>query len=152
MQIQFNESGLIPPFIGDPTESIRSPYRMGLADFVDQFATTVARREVLAGLLRYRQALHAAGFSQGFQWLDGSFVEDCERVRGRAPGDIDVVSFVVPDPAHKLEDIEILFDADRMKEQYKCDAYGANIIADMSLIDQCVYWYSLFAHRRDSFE
>ena len=36
---------------------------------------------------KYRAALRAVGFDRGFQWLDGSFVED------RVPKDLDVVSF-----------------------------------------------------------
>lgn len=35
---------------------------------------------MLDGLLRKRAALHAAGLIQGFQWLDGSFLEHVENI------------------------------------------------------------------------
>jgi hypothetical protein len=37
--------------------------------------------------------------AQGFQWVDGSFLEDVERTEDRSPEDIDVVTFYWdPDP------------------------------------------------------
>jgi hypothetical protein len=40
--------------------------------------------------LEHRAALNALGFVNGFQWCDGSFVED------KDPSDMDVVVFVHP--------------------------------------------------------
>lgn len=88
--------GVLPPFIPGATPSDTgavAPYRTDLADFAERFAGTVERRAILSGLVAYRTALRAIGITSGFQWLDGSFVEDCEAVRGRVPKDIDLVTF-----------------------------------------------------------
>jgi hypothetical protein len=59
---------------------------------VQRFAASRERLDILRGLLEYRAALGAIGIVQGFQWLDGSFVEDVEVTKGRPPSDIDVVT------------------------------------------------------------
>lgn len=91
----WNISGLIPPIRpGQPGHSPeRSPYRIGLMDIVNKFSETPERRNILSGLLRYRQALHDLGMINGFQWLDGSFMENVETTQSRHPNDIDVVTF-----------------------------------------------------------
>jgi hypothetical protein len=33
------------------------------------------------------------GIVEGFQWIDGSFIEDAEKSRGRPPADIDIITF-----------------------------------------------------------
>jgi len=93
-----NHDGVLPPFTpgGSPTElGDMSPYRVDLLEVVQKFGITEERREILGGLLAYRNALRSVGISSGFQWIDGSFVEDCERVRGRPPKDIDIITFSV---------------------------------------------------------
>lgn len=90
----WNAQGVLPPVgVADPTSTIRSPYVVPLIEVVHRFGTTVERRTILGGLMRYRAALHAIGLVQGFQWLDGSFLEDVEGLESRPPNDIDVVTF-----------------------------------------------------------
>ena len=74
-----------------------SPYVVTISDVIRRYATSAERIEILVGLLKFRADLRTAGFIDGFQWFDGSFVENIEETRGRAPADIDVVTF-----AHRL--------------------------------------------------
>jgi hypothetical protein len=101
------------------------------------------------------------GFAEGFQWLDGSFVEACEVVKGRPPGDIDVVS-VVRRPAAVAADLAwrqfvaahrgTLFNPDHCKATYSCDAYFIDLnIPPPTVSEQTAYWFGLFSHQRDTF-
>ena len=86
--------GVLPPV--HPTEAghgpNRSPYPITLQELLDRFSTSAERIDVLKGFLSYRAALHAAGIVRGFQWLDGSFMENVERLEDRPPRDMDVIS------------------------------------------------------------
>lgn len=80
----------------NPTSVERSPYRVMLTDVVVHFATSSERRQILRGWLGYRAALHGMGLTDGFQWLDGSFLEQVETPESRPPQDMDVVTFLNP--------------------------------------------------------
>ena len=159
----FSHDGVLPPFLpgGSPTESgAMSPYKVELAEFVNHYANTAKRIEILEGLIAYRDALRAVGVSSGFQWINGSFVEDCEKTRGRPPNDIDVVTFSVrPElystPEKWLELIHSnpsLFDPDVTKQTYKCDAYFVDLgVKPFHLVAQTSYWFGLFSHQRETF-
>ena len=71
----------------------RSPYGIGLPEFVDRFSSSKERIAILDGFLRFRNELHEVGFVSGFQWLDGSFLENIEDLEDRHPNDLDVVTF-----------------------------------------------------------
>ena len=102
----FNHSYVLPPFEGERMISAHSsPYVVTSSELVQRFAASEARRAVLDGLLHYRSELRGLGFLQGFQWLDGSFVEDVEAREGRAPGDIDLVTFAYPPAGMTKADI-----------------------------------------------
>ncbi|MCL2004836.1 MAG: hypothetical protein FWG73_01615 [Planctomycetaceae bacterium] len=95
----------MPPIaMGEAGNSLnRSPYRIGLSEFVDYFSYSKQRIEILDGFLRFREGLHKSGLSSGFQWLNGSFLENIEDLESRHPNDIDVVTFYAgirwPEPA-----------------------------------------------------
>ena len=63
-------------------------------ELVRHFGFSPERRRILRGLIAYRTALAAGGFTQGFQLIDGSFSEDCEGLRNRPPSDIDILSYL----------------------------------------------------------
>ncbi len=149
--------GVLPPLNKtNPTSPVRSPYLVSLTDVVLRFGTSRERCRILDGFLRYRAELHAASVTQGFQWLDGSFLECVETLESRDPRDIDVVTFVrLPggdDPAALHPD---LFTPDRaerrrVKQQYLVDNYFLNLdTPPEELVRQSTYWYSLWSHRRD---
>ncbi len=156
----WNSLGLIPPIDEQqPTSAERSPYTVSLTDFVLRFGQTPPRRVVLDGFLKYRAALNDAGLVSGFQWLDGSFLENVELIETRAPNDIDVVTFFDL-PAGKsqldmLQQFPDLFPTTRetqqkLKDAYCVDAYVEHLgKAPSRLVRQSSYWYSMWSHRRN---
>lgn len=74
-----------------PGHSIeRSPYQVRMIDVAETFSFSEKRRVILKGLLSYRKALYDAGILLGFQWINGSFMENIEMLEQRAPNDMDV--------------------------------------------------------------
>lgn len=150
-------SGIIPPIRpGLPGHhSDRSPYHAGLDEFIDRFALSADRAKVLEGFLNYRAALHSLGIVNGFQWLNGSFLEHIEDTENRSPRDIDVVTFFhLPSgqtQASLLPAIQPLFDRNAIKEAYLVDGYPMVLGDPMSepKIRQTSYWYSMWSHKRD---
>lgn len=154
----WNAQCLIPPVNElNPSAAERSPYRVSLVDFVLRFGTSNERITILDGLLRYRAALHDAGLTQGFQWLDGSFLENVEVLELRAPKDIDLVTFYrLPDNKSQrdlLSQFPQLFDASahqKLKDDYQVDSYLVHLgMTAERLISQATYWYSMWSHRRN---
>jgi hypothetical protein len=76
----------------------RSPDKASFSEVVERFAKSPARLEILRGLLKYRTELRSRGIASGFQWLDGSFMENKEVLLAEAPNDIDVVTFFIFQP------------------------------------------------------
>jgi hypothetical protein len=153
----FNHSHVLPPFEGEKMASPHSsPYAVSTSELVQRFSINRQRCLVLDGLLRYRTALRELGFTQGFQWLDGSFVEDVEARENRAPRDIDVVTFTHPPAGMGKADINRmmaarpdLFDLDQCKQAFHCDTSIVNLATKPEwLVLQTRYWYGLYSHRR----
>ena len=91
---ELNQSGVLPPFIPEygPTDSARmAPYRTTILEFVQRYSQTKERVIILKGLLAYREQLRNIGVTDGFHWIDGSFVENVEQNQNRPPSDIDEV-------------------------------------------------------------
>ena len=123
---------------------------------MSRLGRTPERRAILAGLFAYRQALRELGFVQGFQWLDGSFVEDIEAFESRAPNDIDAVTF-----AHKPAGMDAaqatalmqarpdVFIPAQARQHFRCDAYVVPLDGrPEGLVRRAAYYQSLFSHRR----
>jgi hypothetical protein len=160
----FDLSGVLPPYIGpDPgaTSALMSPYRASIVEVIEKFSTSPERRAILAGLLHYRDALSQIGVSDGFQWLDGSFVEDVETTLARPPGDIDVITFTHR-PSSVTTDADWLrfmlqhqglFDCNQTKATYFCDAFAVDLdTTPEALVFQTRYWFGLFSHQRLTFQ
>ncbi len=156
----WNSLGLIPPINEQqPTSAERSPYTVSLTDFVLRFGQTQPRKLVLDGFLKYRDSLHAAGLVSGFQWLDGSFLENVEILEARDPNDIDVVTFFdLPAGKSQVDMLQLfpdLFPTTRaakkkLKDTYFVDAYVEHLgKAPGRLVRQSTYWYSMWSHRRN---
>ncbi len=149
---------MLPPYLDEPTSLLRrSPYDATPAELVARFSTSAPRREILRGYLEYRAELRAIGFGDGFQWLDGSFVEDVESTRGRPPMDLDVVTFYRR-PAGSPSDgsweaerwgtARDLFYPPATKARFRCDGYFVSL-SDPEVVDVTAYWYGLFSHSRN---
>lgn len=153
----WNMEGSLPPIWPgeDGTSPNRSPYLATSTAVVDTFATTGARKAILQGLFHYRQALYAVGIVDGFQWLDGSFMEDIEHHQGRSPNDIDVVTYMrIPagetQRSTMLKDRQ-LFDHSSVKARYKVDSYYEILgepFAERHVL-KLSYWYSMWSHNRN---
>lgn len=157
----FNLSGVLPPYVGTSpaVPAGLSPYDTSIKEMAEALATSAERAKILRGLIALRAKLHALGVTDGYQWCAGSFCEDIEKIEGRNPGDIDVVTFFSR-PSHAsdnkvwgalvLANADV-FDAAQTKASFQCDAYyvdGNTVLPNV--INQVTYWYGLFGHRRSS--
>ncbi|PKN21437.1 MAG: hypothetical protein CVU65_16875, partial [Deltaproteobacteria bacterium HGW-Deltaproteobacteria-22] len=147
----WNALGLLPPI--DPDLAIsphRSPYPVSLTDVVMRFSTSTNRRAILKGFLNYRAELHRHGFQNGFQWIDGSFLENIETIERRVPRDLDVVTFLHTPENTSSPDDERFLDHAWAKTEFKVDAYlvELDLISPRELTCWAAYWYSLWSHRR----
>jgi hypothetical protein len=158
----FDFGGVLPPFgsAGPTSQAGGSPYHATILELTKRFATSKERRSILKGLLDFRKALRDAGFNRGFQWIDGSFVEDCEGTRRKPPADVDIVSLLFrPAQAKSSADWSQFVSANSQlldpiltKATYRCDAYFVDLNIDPDLIvRQATYFFSLFSHQRTSF-
>jgi hypothetical protein len=87
----------------------------------------------------------------GFQWIDGSFTEQCETARGRAPNDIDVITFfhLPPHPPPPLPALAIVQSHDQTKVRFKVDHIMVNLnMPIVGVVDHTRFWFGLFSHRR----
>lgn len=154
---EFNHSFVLPPFVGDQlTQAQGSPYHLTALELVQRFAISPERGVILRGLLDYRSTLRGLGFVEGFQWLDGSFVENIEAHQNRPPNDVDVVTFAHAPAGLSATDIQALMDAnpdmfvkERCLEKFRCDPMVINLgKRPEKLVQDVRYWYGLFSHRR----
>ena len=113
----------------------------------------VLRSQLEAAYTRHREALHGIGLTTGFQWLNGSFLEQVETLESRDPNDIDVVTFFeLPSGTtqSQLSSAHMpLFDRNGTKAQFHVDAYFVGLdLPSPLLVRRSAYWYSLWSHRR----
>ena len=153
---ELTAQGVLPPVdVESPTSGSRSPYCVSLLDFVVRFGSTDARRTLLRGLLEFRAALHALDLVGGFQWIDGSFLEDIETVERRQPRDIDLVTFFRLREGWSQTSLEEasadFFDPEAVSRRYGVHAYFVQLngLEPELLVEQCTYWNSRWSHRRN---
>jgi hypothetical protein len=148
-------TGVLPPHLGDPRiPTDLAPYPCTILEFCNRFGTSPERRRILEGYLELRQDLNTLGI-EGYQWLNGSFLEDVEGHSGRPPGDIDVITFVaetIPsaDLAARLMPTGFpWFDNAATKARYGTDHFFVPLSANpRRLVYNARYWYGLFSHQR----
>ena len=152
----WRHDGLIPPI--DPDDQVgktRSPYLVTLPDLIVRFGISSERLSLLGGLLRFRSMCHQAGLTKGFQWINGSFVEDKESVKDSPPADIDIVTFFELPHGSTQENLlathDTLFQRQQIKASFNIDTYF--VVMEHTnlelLIENAVYWSSLFSHTRE---
>ena len=154
----WSSRGVLPPInSAEPTSTDRSPYRVSLIDFVLRFGNTESRRRILAGFLDFRSALHEIGVDNGFQWVNGSFLENIEITENRSPRDLDLVTFFrLPEgrTQRTLRDAAPnIFDNAYCKENFRVDAYFQPLDDGLPehLVARSAYWYSVWSHRRNGY-
>ncbi len=160
---ELNQSGVLPPFIPEygPTDSAgMAPYQTTILEFVQRYSQSNERVEILKGLLAYREQLRNIGVTDGFHWIDGSFVENIEENQGRPPSDIDLVTFAFrPAENHDqakwkafVNQNKEIFTPELSKDKFICDAYYVDLsIHPVHIVNSTKYWFGLFSHQRDSY-
>lgn len=151
----FSTEGVLPPHTGNPANPADvSPFRCDAVDVCSRFATSAERCRILFGWLELRRLLREAGFTEAFQWLDGSFLEDVETREGRPPRDQDVLTFFWPPhaefTARVAASFPVLTDHAAVKATFLVDHYPINLaLHPVQTVDLVAYWTGLFSHRRD---
>lgn len=151
----FDHNLVIPPHLGNPTlPSDVSPYKCTSLELCEKFATSPQRIDILKGFISFRQKLTSLGLTNGFQWLDGSFLEDVESREQRPPNDLDLVTiFWGYDLAFQIKLITSFpefADSQLSKQNYLLDHYPFNASkSPLVTVNYSGYWMQLFSHNRD---
>ena len=152
----YDHNLVIPPHLGDPRKiGDLSPFPCTTIDLCDRFNTSPERNSILLGFLEFREKLQSLGVTNGFQWIDGSFLEDIETKESRPPKDMDVVTvFLGYDRAFQV-DLATKFpefkDHDLSKANFRIDHYPFDAsFTPEATIETTRYWMQLFSHNRDS--
>jgi hypothetical protein len=153
----WNMAGVIPPIrpnqLGSSND--RSPYAANMRELIETYAFSLERARILEGFIQYRQEIYSAGVAQGFQWLNGSFMQAKEATLGMPPSDIDVVTFFKLPASHTQITFHSknpdLFNSFIMKKKFLVDAYSHIIGKPLELYDvkMISYWYSMWSHRKN---
>lgn len=151
----FDHNNVLPPYQGDdPTiPGCLSPYKSDIMEFCQYFAKTQERIAILKGFVSFRLECLKFGVQCGYQWIDGSFVENVEVSQSRAPHDIDVVTmFALPDVSMQevIANIFPAFVNPRLsKKLYKVDHYPCLVNEKpFGTVAIVKYWNQLFGHNR----
>lgn len=159
----FSPNGYLPPYLGTwPSAGASgvSPFELSISELCSHFGWSAARRQILDGLLSLRATLRNEGLLNGFQWIDGSFCEQIERIEGRDPRDVDVATFFRR-PANLRSQAALsawiashgpLIDPAQSKATYRCDHYFVDLGSGPAdrVVQQACYWHSVFSHRRNN--
>lgn len=98
MAIPALKNGLLPPHHssqnGGPARPDElSPFLATTLELCQRFGGTLERRAILRGYLQMRQRLTDLQVVEGFQWVDGHFLEEYEKRTRKPPESIRVVTF-----------------------------------------------------------
>src|SRR6266446_5784608 len=150
----FDHNLVLPPHLGDPVDRGQlSPYPCTTLDLWQRFATTPERRVILGKFLEFRDRLRGEGLTNGFQWLDGSFLEDVETRESRPPQDLDVVTVYWGYDDAFLANLAVRFrefaSPSLSKANYSLDHFPFDAGLDPRItLELTRYWILLFSHNR----
>jgi hypothetical protein len=133
-----NADGVLPPHNGDPANlGANSPYSATTLELCEKFSATPERRAILKGFLELRQALRQLQIVDGFQWVDGPFLED-DRHQRKAPDHLQVVTFSHPSPLEKDPEFSELLasvtDRKAARSRFRVDHMPVRLSWPMHLI------------------
>lgn len=150
----FDHNLVLPPHLGDPTQPNQiSPYPCTTLELCQQLGTSPERRRILSQFLDFRARLISEGLITGFQWLDGSFLEDVETREGRPPKDLDVVTvywgYDLTFQDRMTTNFPEFADPMLAKANFSLDHYpfDASYSPEVT-VEWTRYWISLFSHNR----
>lgn len=91
--------------------------------------------------------------TEGFQWVDGSFLEDVEKTQSRPPGDIDVVTFYWSSDPDFTNTFLTAFPSIANRAKIKADFFVDHFPIDVgyhpeATVEATRYWCGLFSHTR----
>ena len=150
----FDHNLVLPPHTGDPRSASEvSPYPCTTVDLCRKFSTSPERKAILVRFLDFRDRLRSEGLTQGFQWLDGSFLEDIEAQESRAPRDLDVVTFFWGYDFAFQKALGLAFpefsNSKLSKAAFSLDHYPVDAgFSPAFTIESTRYWSQLFSHNR----
>lgn len=150
----FDHNLVLPPHLGDPVQlSQLSPYPCTTLDLCQRFGTTAERRFILGKFLEFRDRLRAEGLTNGYQWLDGSFLEDIETRENRPPKDLDVVTVYWDYDRAFQSTLATRFpefaSPKLSKAVYSVDHYPFDAGLNPTFtLEHTRYWILLFSHNR----
>ena len=93
--------------------------------------------------------------TRGYQWLDGSFLENIEARENRPPEDLDLLTIywgydVTFQERFGLEFPEF-YDHNLSKKNFQLDHYPVDVGYSLNLTVELVrYWIQLFSHNREA--
>lgn len=153
----FDHNGVLPPYLVNPAlgANLVSPYLTTSLEFCQRFSTSPQRIVILRKFISFRKEMRKFGIS-GFQYLDGSFLEDIENsTLNRPPNDLDLLTFFNP----FSPDQETLIFADfadfanrtLCKTNYSLDHMPINLGTNPhDLVEFTRYFIQLFTHNRSN--
>lgn len=151
----FDHNLVLPPHAGDPRVSgDLSPYPCTTLDVAQRFSFSPERVKILRGFLAFRKKLGEHGLVRGYQWLDGSFLEDIETSASRPPNDLDILTIYWGyDDLFQmklLSNFPEFADRNLSKQSFQLDHFpvDAGYRPDVT-VDQTRYWIQLFTHNRN---
>ncbi len=150
----FDHNNVIPPHLGNPTDrSHLSPYSCSILELCHRFSSSPERVLILKNFVLFRQRMTSLGIIYGFQWLDGSFLENIEVSAGRPPKDLDVVTFFGGLSHSDQISIRSTFpefgNPGLAKANFHLDHYLVDYTFKPEVtVEHTRYWIQLFTHNR----
>lgn len=153
----FDHNGVIPPYLGNPASSSNfvSPYPTDSLELCQRFATSKERIEILKRFMAFREEMRKFGIS-GFQYLDGSFLEDIENSsEKRPPNDLDLLTFYAPITSDQeteiLNNFSDFVDRSKCKINFRLDHLIVNLGSHpVNIVEFTRYFIQLFTHNRSN--
>lgn len=150
----FDHNLVLPPHLGNPVNRGQlSPYPCTTLDLCQRLGTSPERRAILGKFLDFRKRLRGEGLTNGFQWVDGSFLEDVETRESRSPKDLDLVTVYWGYDRTFQTGLASRFrefaSPVLSKANYSLDHYNFDAGFDPTVtLEQTRYWILLFSHNR----
>jgi hypothetical protein len=151
----FDHNNVLPPHLGNPTDRTHlSPYPSSILELCHKFAGSANRIEILKKFVTFRKRMTSSGITYGFQWLDGSFMENIELSEDRSPRDLDVVTFYgqlsKEDQTRIRVDFPEFVNPNLAKTTYLLDHYPVDYSFNPGVtVEMTRYWIQLFTHNRN---
>ncbi|MGI4750116.1 MAG: DUF6932 family protein [Janthinobacterium lividum] len=150
----FDHNFVTPPHKGNPTNrSDLSPYICTSIEFCEKFSTSTERISILKSFLTFRELLTTYGMINGFQWIDGSFLENIEQLENRHPRDLDLVTiywgYDINFQKQLVVKLPEFANPILSKQNYKLDHYPVDAgYSPEVTVENTRYWTQLFSHNR----